>query len=1570
MRADLLIKGRSLTGTSDLTLFAPLKRGLVPSLEAMSYKTRTARLLKLLQGGRVSLHEHALSRPLSDAVERVARIHSVRVCIVEPDDRVMLAVAFDGTWESYIRVLWQKVGPLLDVIFCNTEGYVLSSDGYEAWCGWVRRVQTETAFFFSTHGLTVDDVHWQRGADAARRAAATPEEAALVEVRHRVESAEAIARRVGQTTTRPALDAVRQGLQSLALLFRLTELYLPGTDDGEVLQRAARDLLAEFRPLVADPDLLPELIAPIRRRFGRQLDWLNGGTPDRTRHLPTLDAEHKALPDDPADVQAGMLHGYARCDAGALVWLAFAGADAKAQAAAGRRFIERALGALHTEATPAARATFAVNLALSAEGLRKLGLGEELLAQWPQEFREGMEARASVLGDYRMNHPRRWRLPQRNWRPDSPVLAADPKAPPVATAAVHAVLHFRCRLAAGEERLPAQQLPKAIHDRLVELASRDATVLMVQPMRRQKNRQGQAAEHFGFADGFSQPRFERAAVRSDGQPWRYDNRAALGELLLGYPNEADFAPPRDEADPRSRLLHNGSFMVVRKLRQDVAEFRRVAAAAAAAAGQGVAPELVEAKMMGRWHNGSPLHGAPDAAGPPATGAEANDFDFGSDAQGERCPIHSHIRRSNPRFPARPAGQPPGARRARLVRRGMSYGPALSADEGNAAEDRGLVFIAFNASIAEQFELVQRWISGGNGSGGYSGHADPLLGVPEPGQQRRFAFEHGGRRIDVPLDRAPEVFREHEARPLVRLEWGQYLFVPSISALKWLATQPPAQAVPWTADAGRARIAALQALEAKCPHAALAAWKVEIEDPQASEQLATASFWAAVRQHHGGVLRTAYGVLVADPALIDGVLKNDRQFSVRGYRQRMVESRFDIFLGLDDGPRYRQLASRVNAAIGQLPEDGTFELARGAADAVLSAFVAGESALAHSAGAQRWELNIDVREVGDRVLSVLCQAWLGVAHHATAQPREKGELLDGSWRWNWAPPQPPLCPAHFTPPSRYFFQPHPGDEVRQWGERCAAALADALTATAARHRRGRTLPQSLPDKDGKTGDAFLAKAVFDALPHEPDDTVGRTLAGVMMGFLPTLDGCARLVLNEWLRLGTFWELRAAWLADDEAPSHAKARRLLMPAMTRALQFRGTPELIWRTAVGSDAKVGDVALADGEIVVLALTSATQAQAERGSDDLYALFGGDRSQDGAPTHACPGYTAAIGALLGLLAGWVGCRHTLRASPAPLAFTLEGPAPGKLPAPPPSPPPSPPPPSAYDDAAPPAGKPLLLALGDSWFAYWPKGDILDVIDTLDRWDTRSFAWAGCTLPQLTQGRDADPAKGEGERRPQTLALADWLANASMADRERVQAIAISIGGNDVAADDPTTGRHRLLSLVRPYPGSARGVKGAEWLDMEKVDAFVNGHLRTGLHKLIRQVLAMCEQTPGLARVPVLLHGYDYPVPDGRSAVRDAWLEKPLLERGYERLADRVAVMRLLIDELNAMQRSLALALNASAGFDVRWVDLRGTLSCGADHALDWQNELHPSIPRGFEKVAAKFAAALPQPQAAAAAD
>ena len=83
MRKDVINKSATLGSTSDLTVYAPIMEGFIGSLDAVSYKTRVKRVLNTLHLGRRSSHEYDLFRAMSDAVERVGRIHSIRIAILE-----------------------------------------------------------------------------------------------------------------------------------------------------------------------------------------------------------------------------------------------------------------------------------------------------------------------------------------------------------------------------------------------------------------------------------------------------------------------------------------------------------------------------------------------------------------------------------------------------------------------------------------------------------------------------------------------------------------------------------------------------------------------------------------------------------------------------------------------------------------------------------------------------------------------------------------------------------------------------------------------------------------------------------------------------------------------------------------------------------------------------------------------------------------------------------------------------------------------------------------------------------------------------------------------------------------------------------------------------------------------------------------------------------------------------------------------------------------------------------------------------------------------------------------------
>jgi hypothetical protein len=188
----------------------------------------------------------------------------------------------------------------------------------------------------------------------------------------------------------------------------------------------------------------------------------------------------------------------------------------------------------------------------------------------------------------------------------------------------------------------------------------------------------------------------------------------------------------------------------------------------------MAPGLVAAKVVGRWPDGSPLVLRPHA-GDRDLGDDrkrANDFVYAGDPDGMACPRGAHIRRANPRDGLR-AGSRLTARH-RLLRRGMPYGPPLPEGADDDGEDRGLVFVSFQASIERQFEIVQaRWLNDGDAFG-LGRSPDPVAGAVGDGGTR---LQFGGR----PPHYATAM------RAFVTPRGGEYLFVPGLAALRAFAT---------------------------------------------------------------------------------------------------------------------------------------------------------------------------------------------------------------------------------------------------------------------------------------------------------------------------------------------------------------------------------------------------------------------------------------------------------------------------------------------------------------------------------------------------------------------------------------------------------------------------------------------------------------------------------------------------------------------------------------------------------------------------------------------------------------
>jgi Dyp-type peroxidase family len=451
---------------------------------------------------------------------------------------------------------------------------------------------------------------------------------------------------------------------------------------------------------------------------------------------------------DHSDVQGNLMHGYGFLNA---AYLFFRATDQEPALAALREIGTR-VRAASSHAPPAG--DVAVNLAFSHAGLKRLGVTPPMLASFPPAFREGMARRAERLGDLGASAPRHWVAPgtdsgARQYGVDVLVVVQGDTADLVQQASATVVAR-------------AQGL-ELIHREVGAALTPDGSP----PSGRTRR---DTIEHFGFVDGISQPSIDgRGGGEAPLQP---------GEFLLGHPDEAgDVA---DEPRPAA-LARNGSYLVYRKLEQDVAGFRSFARAA-----MPDRPGYVAAKLVGRWPSGAPLALHPESdprdRGVPVDPADQNAFGYSSDPDGRACPIGSHIRRANPRDDDRFG--PNLAHRHALIRRGIPYGPRL-ADDRTApdGEERGLLFVAYCADIVRQFEFLQRqWLNDGDAFGlgrdpdPVSGNHNGTAGFRIPGDDPRF--------LDLPS--------------FVTTRAGGYFFQPGIRALGLLVSGAFNQ--PWGADA--------------------------------------------------------------------------------------------------------------------------------------------------------------------------------------------------------------------------------------------------------------------------------------------------------------------------------------------------------------------------------------------------------------------------------------------------------------------------------------------------------------------------------------------------------------------------------------------------------------------------------------------------------------------------------------------------------------------------------------------------------------------------------------------------
>jgi Dyp-type peroxidase family len=503
------------------------------------------------------------------------------------------------------------------------------------------------------------------------------------------------------------------------------------------------------------------------------------------------------------DVQGNIVKAYGRFGYPTARYIFFQFHDMDA----GRGFIHSLLPLITTSRpwffnTPLPPAT--TNIAFSYQGLKHLGLPTMTLHSFPEEFSMGMKARGEILGDDGPSSPEHW----------DPLWQNDKR--------MHMFMSINARDdAALEARYQEIQARLAVHGGKVEqlhghrgiqgddMPYQQAAAVV-------EDGKVTTKEHFGYTDGISDPYFKGSGSNpinliGGGKPTRKDPTTAAGwapletgEFILGYRDETHELP----IAPVPRLLsYNGTFMVYRKLHENVGSFNRYTKEMGKDFPGG--PEALVAKMSGRWRNGAPVVSFPSQAeadafineleaarqtlksavtGPAKAQALAHynalrkrltGFNFNSDLSGGRCPMGSHIRRTNPRGCleyGNAAYNTPGAldNRRRILRRGLPYGEVT--DPTSDTGEHGIIFMAIGTSIERQFEFVQQqWINYGNDFK-LANQKDPLIGNHD-GQDTFMIEGSSGKNPPFFCARLPR---------FVTTRGGEYFFIPSLTAIRMIA----------------------------------------------------------------------------------------------------------------------------------------------------------------------------------------------------------------------------------------------------------------------------------------------------------------------------------------------------------------------------------------------------------------------------------------------------------------------------------------------------------------------------------------------------------------------------------------------------------------------------------------------------------------------------------------------------------------------------------------------------------------------------------------------------------------
>lgn len=393
------------------------------------------------------------------------------------------------------------------------------------------------------------------------------------------------------------------------------------------------------------------------------------------------------------------------------------------------------VGTARTVRAASALDTRWVTIAFSWHGLRAMQVDDTDLATFPDEFREGMAARAKILGDTGANAPS-------NWVGD------------LASPELHAIVILFARDERQRDRSAAEYDQFLVKNTGAErLSYLDLQALP--PLE-------YSHDHFGYRDRLSHCVVEGTDEVSNpgsGPPLR------AGEFFLGYADETGETPALPQP---AALTRNGSYLAYRRLQEHVGAFRDFLKQHGDTPAQ---QELIAAKLMGRWRSGAPLVLAP-ARDDPELGADPlrnNDFNYKTmDPHGYAVPLGAHIRRMNPRDTAT------NMNRHRMIRRGGTYGPHLPEGVLEDGVERGVAAFIGCASLVRQFEFAQNvWVNDPSFHE-LENERDPIMGTQDG-------------TFDMTIPRRPVRKKITGLPAFTTVRGGAYFFLPGIRGLRFLAS---------------------------------------------------------------------------------------------------------------------------------------------------------------------------------------------------------------------------------------------------------------------------------------------------------------------------------------------------------------------------------------------------------------------------------------------------------------------------------------------------------------------------------------------------------------------------------------------------------------------------------------------------------------------------------------------------------------------------------------------------------------------------------------------------------------